>query len=76
MYIRVSQERVIAGLMRIPGEVIQVDEAIGDQAIRDGYARKVDGRAKSKLPPGTTSPPVDRTGAKQNPTSSQDANVK
>ncbi len=62
MFIRVSNERVIAGKMRTPGEVIDVSELDGEQAVRDGYAKRVDGRAKTKEPAlKAAAPPVHKS---------------
>ncbi len=49
-FIRVSNERVIAGKMRTPGEVIDVPDADAAQAIRDGYAKATTSSAKTKEP--------------------------
>lgn len=50
MFIRVSNERVIAGSMRTPGEVLDVSNDEGAQAIRDGYAKATTGAAKTRQP--------------------------
>lgn len=64
MYIRVSNERVIGGQMRTPGEVIEIDDANGEQAIRDGFARRVNGGIPT--PPPVKAPRVAQAKAPSN----------
>lgn len=41
MIIKVAHPRVIGGAMRSPGDIIDVPDDVGAQAIRDGLAQRV-----------------------------------